>query len=258
MVDDDLNTCTGVAKMLHQIGMRADWTLSAKEAVHRARFAVEEADEYYAYIIDWLMPDMNGIECVRRIRAVVGTSKPIIILTAYDWSGIEEEAREAGVTAFCSKPLFFSELRELLEHPFVHETSREPAEVPSFAGKRVLLVEDNELNREIAAEILKSMDFEIDIARNGIEAVRAVEEGATCAYDLVLMDIQMPIMDGYEATRCIRALPNRMKSHVPIYAMTANTFEEDKQRAADAGMNGHIAKPIEAAILANALKEALN
>ena len=258
VVDDDLNTCTGVAKMLHQIGMRADWTLSAKEAVHRARFAVEEADEYYAYIIDWLMPDMNGIECVRRIRAVVGASKPIIILTAYDWSGIEEEAREAGVTAFCSKPLFFSELRELLEHPFVHEMSREPAEVPSFAGKRVLLVEDNELNREIAAEILKSMDFEIDMARNGIEAVHAVEEGAACAYDLVLMDIQMPIMDGYEATRCIRALPNRAKSHVPIYAMTANTFEEDKQRAADAGMNGHIAKPIEAAILANALKEALD
>lgn len=256
VVDDNLQTCTSVAKMLLRIGMRADWTLSGKEAVYKAQFALEENDEYYAYIIDWLMPDMNGIERVRRIRAVIGDSKPIIVLTAYDWSNIEEEAREAGVTAFCSKPLFMSDLRDLLKQPLT-EKSGESAkpQVPNFHGKRVLLTEDNELNREIALEILQGTGFTVDTALNGAEAVHKVQAVYPGSYDLVLMDIQMPVMDGYEATQAIREFERAAKRHTPILAMTANTFEEDKQRARDAGMDGHIAKPIEIPLLLKTLEE---
>ncbi len=261
VADDDLHTCTSVAKMLSQIGMRADWTMYGTEAVHRAQFAIDQGDEYYAYIIDWLMPDMNGVECVRRIRSVVGASKPIIILTAYDWSSIEEEAREAGVTAFCSKPLFLSELQALLEEPFVHAEKKEEAEdlaTDRFKGHRILLAEDNQLNQEIAVEILSPTGLVVDVAQNGREAVRMVEDAPAGTYDLVLMDVQMPIMDGYEATRCIRLIPDKRKSSLPIYAVTANTFEEDKSRAADAGMNGHISKPIDVAQLVKTLEEALS
>ena len=261
VADDDLHTCTSVAKMLSQIGMRADWTMYGTEAVHRAQFAIEQGDEYYAYIIDWLMPDMNGVECVRRIRSVVGDSKPIIILTAYDWSSIEEEAREAGVTAFCSKPLFLSELQALLEEPFVHVEKKEEAEdlaTDRFKGHRILLAEDNQLNQEIAVEILAPTGLIVDVAQNGREAVRMVEDAPAGTYDLVLMDVQMPIMDGYEATRCIRLIPDKRKSALPIYAVTANTFEEDKNRANQAGMNGHISKPIDVAQLIKTLEDVLS
>lgn len=259
VVDDNLYTCTSVAKMLHQIGMRADWTLYGKEAVHRATFAKEEGDGYYAYIIDWLMPDMNGIECVRRIRSVVGDESPIIILTAYDWSNIEEEALEAGVTAFCSKPLFMSELKELMEAPFRKEEEPSPAvtETPDFTDCHVLLVEDNALNQEIGVEVLQRAGFEVDVASNGKEAVETVESAPTGTFDVILMDVQMPIMDGYEATQCIRFIPDKDKSSIPIIAVTANTFEEDKERAAEAGMNGHIAKPIDIPNLIETLKTLL-
>ena len=261
VADDDLNTCTSVAKMLTQIGMRADWTMYGTEAVHRAQFAIEQGDEYYAYIIDWLMPDMNGVECVRRIRSVVGDTKPIIILTAYDWSSIEEEAREAGVTAFCSKPLFLSELQALLEEPFVQaekEPTADDVAPDRFKGHRIILAEDNQLNQEIAVEILAPTGLVVDVAQNGREAVRMVEEAPAGTYDLVLMDVQMPIMDGYEATRCIRFIPDKRKNALPIYAVTANTFEEDKTRAAEAGMNGHISKPIDVAQLLKTLEEVLS
>lgn len=223
VVDDNLQTCTSVAKMLLRIGMRADWTLSGKEAVYRAEFAHNENDEYYAYIIDWLMPDMNGVECVRRIRSIVGDSKPIIVLTAYDWSNIEDEARDAGVTAFCSKPLFMSELRGILEQPLTPEEHTETKpDIPDFTGKRVLLAEDNELNQEIALEILKGTGFEVETAANGSEAVQLMKAAQPNYYDLVLMDIQMPVMDGYEATRAIRELEKLRHSRTPILAMTAN------------------------------------
>ncbi|MEZ3436480.1 MAG: response regulator [Lachnospiraceae bacterium] len=259
VADDDFNTCSSVTKMLSTIGMRPDWTTSGKEAVLRARLAIDQNDEYAAYIIDWLMPDMNGIEVVRRIRGIIGDEKPIIILTAYDWSDIEEEARKAGVTAFCSKPIFLSELREVLEAPFMTADVKVTAckETVSFEGKKLFLVEDNELNQEIAVEILEEAGFVVDVADDGAVAVEKLKEAGVGRYDLVLMDIQMPIMDGYEATRRVRSLEDQELANIPIIAMTANAFEEDRRAALEAGMNGHIAKPINIPELLELLGEIL-
>lgn len=259
VADDDFNTCSSVTKMLSVIGMRPDWTTSGKEAVLRAQLATEQSDEYAVYIIDWLMPDMNGVEVVRRIRNIIGEEKPIIILTAYDWSDIEQEAREAGVTAFCSKPIFLSELREVLEAPFVVQNTADDTEEEaiSFEGKKILLVEDNELNQEIAVEILGETGFVIDVADDGEVAVEKMKEAQPGQYDLILMDIQMPKMNGYEATRRIRALDNSEIANIPIIAMTANAFDEDRKEALNAGMNGHIAKPIDIPVLLEVLHDIL-
>ena len=261
VADDDTNTCLNVSTMLSKIGMRPEWTISGKEAVIRTKYAVEQGDAFSVYIIDWLIPDMNGIEIVRQIRKVIGNRCPIIILTAYDWADIEDEARAAGVTAFCEKPLFLSELRRVLAEPFRAEPASEPAQptAADLKGKKLLLVEDNELNREIALEILKGAGFVVDTAEDGAVAVRKIKQAAPGQYDLILMDIQMPNLDGYEATRQIRALPDAEKANIPIFAMTANAFEEDRQNALAAGMNGHIAKPLDVphllCVLADALKK---
>ncbi len=259
VADDDFNTCSSVTKMLSTIGMRPDWTTSGKEAVLRVKLAREQNDEFAVFIIDWLMPDMNGIEVVRRIRGIIGEDTPIIILTAYDWTDIEEEARNAGVTAFCSKPIFLSELRGILESPYTTPDmeAAEAEEELAFEGKKLLLVEDNELNQEIAVEILKESGFVIDVAEDGAVAVEKMKTAACGQYDLILMDIQMPIMNGYEATRRIREIEEPEIANIPIIAMTANAFDEDRRAALDAGMNGHIAKPIDIPKLLELLKDVL-
>ena len=260
VVDDDFNTCDSVSYMLGQIGLRAEWTLSGKEAVLRTKQASMRKDGYLVYIIDWLLPDMNGIEVTRRVRQVMGDNVPVIVLTAYDWSEIEEEAKEAGVTAFCSKPLFMSELRKCLRTVIGAEEQveeeKEGREVQFKAG-RILLAEDNELNQEIAVEILGGAGFTTEVAENGKIAVEMLQRSDPGYYQLVLMDVQMPVMSGYEAVREIRQLENQRLADIPVIAMTANAFEEDKQEALRNGMDGHIAKPINIELLFTTLNKVL-
>ena len=263
VADDDTDTCLSVCSMLREIGVRPDWTNYGKEAVIRAKDALDSADEFRVYIIDWQMPDLNGIETVRRIRKVIGGSAPIIILTAYDWSDIEEEAREAGVTAFCSKPLFMSELRNVMARPLMISLDKQTEEKseaeakPDFSGKRVLLAEDNELNQMLAENMLTNVGLAVEIANDGTEAVEKMKSAPAGYYDIILMDVQMPKMDGYEATRQIRALEDNEKAGIPIVAVTANVFEEDRQIAMEAGMNGHLAKPYDVPDIMKTLKELL-
>ncbi len=248
VVDDDFNTCDSVSYMLTQLGMRAEWTMSGKEAVLRTRQALTRGDNYCVYLLDWMLPDINGVEVARRIRKETGEDVPIIVLTAYDWSDIEEEAREAGVTAFCSKPLFLSELRSCLYSAVsTKEEKKEKTSKKSTKVKtgRILLAEDNELNQEIATAILGDAGFETEVASNGQIAVEMLKKSEPGYYQLVLMDVRMPVMDGYEATKAIRSLENKDLALIPILAMTANAFEEDKQAALECGMNGHLAKPID-------------
>ena len=250
VVDDDFNTCDSVTKMLAQVGMRSEWTMFGKEAVLRAKQSIELSDPFHAYIIDWRLPDVNGIEVTRQIRALRDDT-PIIILTAYDWSDIEVEARAAGVTGFCAKPMFMSDLRESLLSALGHLEEEKDEVLPAvptasdFKNKHVLLVEDNELNQEIAQEILEEYGFVVDTAENGAIAVEKVAAAKPGDYDLVLMDVQMPVMNGYEATREIRQLEGPALAEIPILAMTANAFDEDRKNALECGMDGFLSKPIQ-------------
>ncbi|MDE5802435.1 MAG: response regulator [Lachnospiraceae bacterium] len=260
VVDDDFNTCDSVCKMLRQIGLRSEWTTSGREAVYRAGSAYKEGDSYHTYIIDWQMPGLSGLETARQIRETVGNEAPIIILTAYDWTDIAEEAKSVGVTAFCAKPMFMSDLKTvLLAANNLAEKQEEISEwtLADFSGKRILLVEDNELNREIAEEILGEAGFLVDTAPDGTDAVAIMEKAEENYYDAILMDVQMPIMDGYEATRTIRRLPRNDVKDLPIIAMTANALEEDKEAALMNGMNAHIAKPLDMDIFISVLKKYL-
>ena len=249
VVDDDFNTCDSTMKMLAQMGLRPEWTLSGKEAVLHAKQAKEMGDSYGVFIIDLKLPDMNGIEVTRQIRKAVGDDTPILLMTAYDWPAIKDEALGAGINAFCNKPVFISELHDALSRAIGAAAAAEEAPVSEeeidFSGKRLLLVDDMDVNREIAVMLLEMHNFSVEQAVNGKEAVEKIAAADTGYYDAVLMDVQMPIMNGYEATKEIRNLSDRAKASVPIIAMTANAFDEDRKAALAAGMNAHIAKPID-------------
>ncbi len=260
VVDDDFDTCDNVSFMLGQLGLRAEWTLSGKEAVLRTRQAATRGDRYSVYIIDWLLPDMNGIEVTRRIRKEMGEDISVIVLTAYDWSEIESEAKEAGVTAFCSKPLFMSELSNCLNSVInvdELEDREDEYEVKDLMKGRILLAEDNELNQEIAVAILEEAGLDVEVAGNGQIAVEMLKKSEPDYYQLILMDVKMPVMNGYEATKAVRKLENKELASIPIFAMTANAFEEDKREALNCGMNGHLAKPIDVDKLFKQLRKVL-
>ena len=234
-----------------------------REAAYRAKSAYEDGDPYHTYIIDWKMPETSGIETARKIRSVVGQDAPIIILTAYDWADIEDEAKAAGVTAFCAKPLFMADLKAaLLAANNIGDYSQpEPGTVWTqidYSGKRLLLVEDNELNREIAEVILEEAGFMIESAPDGTDAVAMIESSPEGYYHAVLMDVQMPVMNGYEAAKAIRAMQREDVKTLPIIAMTANAMEEDKEAALKSGMNAHIAEPLDMELLMSVLRQFLH
>ncbi len=263
VVDDDFQVCEGVTKMLMEMGMRPYWTLSGREAVLHAKAALGQKDGYDFFLIDWKLPDLSGIDVARQIREAVGENARIVVLTAYDWAHIEKEAREAGVSGFCTKPVFFIMLRDTLLEVIGEKPKPEKKEDAAqlnrelFEGKRLLLVEDNELNREIAEEILEDAGFIVESVEDGAYAVEVMAEPDAGRFDAVLMDIQMPIMDGCEASRRIRSMENGEIAKIPIIAMTANAFEEDRQMAFAAGMNAHIAKPVDVEVLMETLAHIL-
>ncbi len=217
-------------------------------------------NDYRVYIVDWLLPDMNGVEVARRIKKETNGKVPIIVLTAYDWSDIEDEAREAGITAFCSKPLFLSELSNCLYSLIgTEKEAKKKEEKPKkLRTGRILLAEDIDLNQEIASTLLNEAGFCTEIADNGQIALDMLKKSEPGYYQLILMDIQMPVMNGYEATKAIRRLENKELASIPIIAMTANAFEEDKQEALKCGMNSHISKPIDIGNLFDTLDKILD
>ena len=262
VVDDSFTTCDSVTKMLTHLGMRSEWTLRGKEAILHAKQAAEMGDEFYVYIIDWALPDLGGLEVARQIRRIVGDNVPIIILTAYDLSVVKDEIGDVNITAMCNKPLFMSELSDTLVSALGKNSkaTEEALVIPTLEdlrGKRLLIVEDNELNREISEEILKESGFIVETAADGSVAVEMVKASEPGYYDAVLMDIQMPIMDGYAATRAIRAFDNKALAEIPIVAMTANAFDDDRKAAFENGMNEHVTKPIDIGKLTDTLRQIL-
>ena len=261
VADDDpisLESCCG---MLNDLGMKAEGVCSGSSAVEQVVAHHQRKQDYFACILDWKMPDMDGIAATRAIRQAVGKDVPIIIISAYDWSDIEQEARTAGANAFISKPLFRSRLVKTFaslvggEKEVPQEAPFMPLEAIDLTGRRALLAEDNALNAEIATEILEMAGMTVDHAADGAEAVDKMAACENGFYDIVFMDIQMPVMNGYDATRAIRAMDRPYCKQVPIVAMTANAFAEDVLAAKTAGMNGHIAKPLDLNTLAKILKK---
>ena len=261
VIESDYNACSSATRILNRLGMRSEWTMYGKEAVLRAQEAVRRKESYSVVIVDNALLDMDSLDVVREICAIPVEEPPIIIMTAYDWAVIEKEARKAGVASFMCKPMFLSEMYRTLACAIGVELEKPQEEIENndnFVGKKILLVEDNELNREIAQSVLESLGFAIDAVEDGAIAVDKLKVAPPGTYDLILMDVQMPVMDGLEAARRIRAMDSDYLKNVPIIAMTANAFEEDRKAAIDAGMNEHVAKPIDVDKLKVALRKFLN
>ncbi len=258
VVDDDEQLCLSAVKSLKTIGVEADWTLDGESAVQMVEKRHLQHDDYHIILLDWKLPGMNGIKTANEIHRKLGDDIPIILISAYDWSDIEEEARDAGITGFISKPLFKSTLYYSLrkfagiadEKKIEYEDKTE-----DFSGRRILLAEDNDLNWEIAEELLGEIGFSMDRAENGKIGVEMFENSDIGFYDAILMDIRMPIMNGYEATETIRALDRADAAEIPIIAMTADAFSEDHKKCLEAGMNAHIAKPIDMQEVVKQLKK---
>jgi len=259
VVDDDRQLCESTVDSLKSIGIRAEWVLDGESAVRRVIQHHSSHTDYHVILLDWKLPDMDGIQTARELRMQLGNDVPILLMSAYDWSEIEEDARAAGISGFLMKPLFRSTLYYGLK-PYANEKESQnvkEAAGPEFSNKRVLVAEDNELNWEIACELLQDLGLELEWAENGQKCVDMLQQSAPGYYDAVLMDVRMPVMDGYKATEAIRAM-DRPDASLPIIAMTADAYSEDIQRCLEHGMNAHVAKPIDIKEVSRLLKKYLN
>ena len=257
VVDNNEDLCLSAVSSLKEIGIDAQWASDGKTAVEMVKKCHEENNDYEVVLLDWKMPGMDGLHTAREMRKHLGDKVPILIISAYDWSEIEQEAKEAGIQGFISKPLFKSNLFLGLSQHVLRETdekSEDEVHLQCFSGKHVLLSEDNDLNWEIAEELLSEAGFELERAENGQICVEMFEQSPVGFYDVILMDIRMPIMNGYDAAKTIRAL-DRKDANIPIIAMTADAFSDDIQHCLDCGMNEHVAKPIDVDRLSQILKK---
>ncbi len=258
IVDDEEEICIGIQNVMADTGVQISYALGGQPAVSMAQKAQSEGMGYDLVMIDWQMPDISGIETARRIRRIVPSHVPVMILTAYDISRIEQEGTEAGIDGFLQKPFFLSNFRLMLDHLKSDHTEEKEAVQEQdniLAGKNILAAEDNELNAEILTELLEMAGASCQVAGNGREALEMFEGAESGQYDLILMDVQMPVMDGYEATRAIRGCRHPQAKTIPIIAMTANAFSEDVKDALDAGMDEHVAKPIDMERLKSVIKD---
>ena len=259
VVDDDQVICESTCILLSELGMKGEWVVSGRAAVDQVELRYNSGRDYFAVLLDWKMPDMDGIATTREIRRRVGDHVPIIIISAYDWSAIEKEARMAGANGFIGKPLFKSRLVHLFGQLLNHEMEenghglRELTEQTDFSGKRVLLAEDNEINAEIAMEVLSMLGLAAEWAHDGKEAVDCMKTSPSGYYECDFMDVQMPEKNGLDAAKGIRDLPHPDAKTFPIFAMTANAMAEDVKAVLAAGMNEHIAKPLDFRVLMNVL-----
>ena len=260
VVDDDPVCCESTCELLGDMGMNSEWVLSGKAAVDRVKTRREQGRDFFAFIIDWKLPDQGGVETTRQIRQLAGPDVPIIIFSAYDWTSIEQDAREAGATSFIGKPLFRTKLVKLFNALVNHQSGDEDVEDSlqrlekmGLEGRRILLAEDMEINAEIATDFLEMTGAQVDWARDGAQAVEKLAASPDDYYALIFMDMQMPNMNGCEAARAIRAMERPYAKQIPIVAMTANAFTEDILSCKRAGMNDHITKPIDVEVLAKVL-----
>lgn len=262
ITDDDAAMCEYMAEMLGQLGIHTDWVDSGVQTVEMIKAAKQNGEMYDAVLLDWKMPDLDGFETTRRIRELCGSQLPVLIISAYDWSDVEKDAKKAGVTGFLQKPIFVSTLIHGLQRYVLGGQPVREVQVADigagFAGRRFLLIEDNALNQEVARELLAGMGAEVDTASDGAEGVEKFRQSPDGFYDVILMDVQMPVMNGYEATKAIRTLNREGAKTVPVLAMTADAFAEDIQAAKDAGMNGHMAKPLDRSTLWREIGRYLN
>ncbi len=261
VVDNNMDLCLSAVSSLKEIGIDAEWATDGRTAVDLVEKRHQEVRDYEIVLLDWRMPGMDGLQTAKEIRKILGDETPILIISAYDWSDIEKEAAEAGIHGFISKPLFKSNLfvglrRYMLNEAADEEQDLKKEETESFAGKRILLAEDNDLNWEIAEEILSEAGFELERAENGRICVEKFTESEEKYYDVILMDIRMPVMSGYDAAVEIRKL-GRSDAGLPIIAMTADAFSEDIERCRQCGMNEHVSKPIDVDRLIQLLRKYL-
>ena len=268
IVDDDQDACESISLILQETGIRADWVMNGMEAVEKAWQAHVMEDDYCIVIVDWKMPEMDGVETARRIRARLGSGMPILLLSAYDWENVKEEAIQAGINGFLTKPIFKADILEQMkqyiqggyqeyEEQQIQETENLEG-VRKLEGVRILVADDNELNLEIMFEILNSSGAEVDCVHNGKEALDTYLKSSQGYYQIILMDVHMPEMDGLQATKKIRNSGRPDASIVPIIAMTADVFKEDIRRCKDAGMDAHIGKPVELDKLYSMVRKFIN